>query len=567
MTHIIQNPEEFAETALAGYCDVYSRIVRPVPGGVVRSTHSEKGKVAFVVGGGSGHFPTFSGFVGRGFADAAVAGDIFASPSTRLVYEVCKMADLGGGIIMSFGNYAGDVLNFGFAAERLRAEGIDARIVHVTDDVASAPKDQISRRRGVAGDIPVCKITGAAADRGDSLDEVERLSRLANASTRSFGVAFGGCTLPGAIEPLFEVKTGMMALGLGIHGEPGIEEVPLAPASDLGKLLVERVLADRPDGSSARVAVLLNGLGTTKYEELFVLWTYIKPLLEAAGLTLVSPIVGEYVTSLNMEGCSLTVTWLDEELEPLWLAPCDAAALRVGNLPDATPAAPLPDAIVVDETVPESSEESRKVGELIARGVKALSDALAGAEGELGRIDAQAGDGDHGHGMARGAAAAAAAAAKAASAGAGAATVLGRASDAWADRAGGTSGAIWGLGLRSAALGLSDTAAPSAETVTAAVLASLENVMALGGAKVGDKTLIDAFEPFAKTLSKRVEAGDSLATAWEKAAKAADEAATATAQLLPKLGRARPLAERSKGHRDAGAVSFALVAHVTSKVE
>ncbi len=346
MTTIFDAPEEFASTALAGFASIYNRYVRHVRGGVVRSTKVPQGKVAVVVGGGSGHYPAFAGYVGPGLADAAVAGDVFASPSTAAVARVCRQAHKGGGILLGFGNYAGDVLNFGVAAERLRAEGIDVRIVPVTDDVASAPADMHEKRRGIAGDLVVFKIAGAAAEAGLSLDEVERLSRHANANTVSFGVAFKGCTLPGAPQPLFTVPEGQMALGLGIHGEPGIKEEAILPASGLASLLVEKLLAERPKGTQ-RVGVILNGLGATKYEELFVLWTAIASLLENAGLDVVAPEAGEFVTSLDMQGCSLTLLWLDDELERYWTAACDTpfcvgarrlrSSLRTISLPKRMP--------------------------------------------------------------------------------------------------------------------------------------------------------------------------------------------------------------------------------------
>ena len=560
MTHLVDDPERFAAAALAGFAAVHARLVRPVPGGVLRASATPDGKVALVVGGGSGHYPAFAGYVGPGFADAAVAGDVFASPSTRVVRDVCLRAHRGGGILLGFGNYAGDVLNFGFAAERLRADGIDVRVLAVTDDVASAGRGEEGKRRGVAGDIPVFKIAGAAAEAGHDLDTVERVARRVNDRTRSFGVAFGGCTLPGADKPLFEVAHGQVALGLGIHGEPGIEDRALMPAAALAALLVRRLLDEAPADAGTRVTAVLNGLGSTKQEELFVLWGGVAPALATAGLTVVAPLVGEYVTSLDMEGCSLTLTWLDDELEALWVAPCDTAALVVGSPVTTTPAPALDEAAFQRVTYADATPASREAGRAIASGFERLADALRAAEDELGRLDAQAGDGDHGQGMARGSAAAAAAAREAAEAGAGAASVLGAGADGWADRAGGTSGAIWGLGLRRASAALDDRTAPDAQAIAAAALAALERVTTLGGAKPGDKTLVDALVPFVDALADAIGRGTPPLAAWRLAAEAASEAADATAALLPRLGRARPLAERSRGHRDAGAVSLALAA-------
>lgn len=562
MTKIFDTPEVFAADALSGFCAAYPNHVAPVPHGALRAAPGAAGKVALVVGGGSGHYPAFLGYVGAGLADAAVAGDVFASPSTAWISGVARSADRGGGVILGFGNYAGDVLNFGAAAERLRAEGIETHVLPVTDDVASAPLAERHKRRGVAGDLAVFKIAGAAAEAGLDLQDVMRIATHANASTVSFVISFAGCTLPGKSEPLFHIDAGKVALGLGIHGEPGITERDILPAADMARLLLDPLLAERPDAHSGRVAVVLNGLGATKYEELFVLWHHLTALLSDAGLQVVAPLVGEFVTSLEMAGCSLTLTWLDDELEGYWLAPVDSPALcrsKVAN--GATVAASIaasPDAPAI---VPGTAA-SQQTGACIAGLIDNLAQALAGAEEELGRIDAQAGDGDHGQGMARGSAAARIAAQQAVADKAGAATVLSLAGDAWADRAGGTSGALWGVALRAWGQALSDQESADSAAVAAGARAALDAITRLGGAKPGDKTLVDALVPFVETLTAQVAAGQPLKAAWIAAAASARSAADATAQLTPKLGRARPLSDRSIGHPDAGAISLALCAGV-----
>ena len=565
MTHLVNQSDQFAADAAEGFRDVHSRLVRPVRSGIVRARRGVESKVALVLGGGSGHYPAFAGYVGEGLADAAVSGQVFASPSTRAVCDVARRAHQGKGVVLGFGNYTGDVLNFGLAAERLRSEGIDVRILATTDDVASSPKGSEMKRRGVAGDLAIFKITGAAAEAGKSLDEVETIGRLANARTRSFGVAFGGCTLPGADQPLFTVPEGRVAVGLGIHGEPGIDEVASMTAEEVAGLLVNRLLEEAPENPGMRVGALLNGLGSTAYEELFVLWSSIAKSLRTAGMTIVTPLVGQYVTSLNMEGCSLTLVWLDPVLEPLWLAPCDCAALHIGEGASSVPQSSEEQDDEFESRVwPPASAESYLSGVAIAEVFDRLADAFSKSEVELGRIDARAGDGDHGQGMARGSHAAAAAARSAANQKAGASSVMAAAADAWADAGGGTSGAIWGLGLRAASSMLSDSMAARKEQASAAATHALDKVMQAGGARVGDKTLVDAFAPFAEVLTASIQNGETFCQAWARAAEAADEAAKATASLLPRLGRARPLAARSLGHPDAGATSFAIAAQTVS---
>lgn len=568
MTKIYDQPEAFAATALAGFCEANANRVRPIPNGAHRLSSGNTGKVALVVGGGSGHYPAFLGYVGPGLADAAVAGDVFASPSASAVAGVARAASQGGGVILGFGNYAGDVLNFGVAAARLNDEGIDTRILAVTDDVASASVDEVAKRRGVAGDLLVFKIAGAAAEAGLDIDAVEAVARRANTRTVSFGVAFDGCTLPGQPKPLFSVERGHVALGLGIHGEPGIRSQEIVPAADLAALLLDPLLRERPAGHNGKVAVILNGLGRTKAEELFVLYHHVARLLTQADLAVIEPEVGEFVTSLDMAGCSLSLMWLDDELETLWRAPADTPAFRKGQLTQQSSAPATTPANIeeVTETVKVGSAASRTSASCVVGILEKVAAALTDAEEELGRIDAQAGDGDHGQGMRRGSEAALKEARRVMAAGAGAGTVLAVAGDGWADRAGGTSGAIWGVALRAWGRSLTDEITPTAEMIADGARAALDAVVQLGGAKPGDKTLVDALTPFVEELGAAVASGDPLDVAWSKAATAATDAAVATAQLRPRLGRARPLAERSVGHPDAGAISLALCARTAAAV-
>jgi len=569
VTRITDDPAGFKDDWLAGYTAAYARYVQPVPGasGVMLAGGARGDKVGVVLGGGCGHYPAFAGLVGPGLADGAVVGDIFTSPSAEQAYRVGRHLEGGAGVVFAFGNYAGDTMNFGVARNRLRADGVDARIVLVTDDVASAPAERASTRRGIAGGLFVFKALGAASARGDAIGEVERLGRLANDRTRTFGVAFAGCTFPGATEPLFTVPAGKVELGLGIHGESGVRTVDDMTAEQLAATLVQPLLDERPVGAGRRAAVVLNGLGDTKYEEMFVLYRHVDRLLTDAGVEAVLPEVGEFVTSLDMAGTSLSLCWLDDELAQLWAAPADTPTFKRGNASELPTFAPRPvpaDAIrLPGADVGEASEQSQQAAGTVRSMLSTMLRVVTDNADELGRIDAVAGDGDHGTGMTRGLRAADAAAADARG---GVGAVLGAAGRAWADKAGGTSGVLWGLFLETAGQRLGNTDDPSAGAVADAVAAGLHEMAEIGGARAGDKTLLDALIPFSDTLTERTGAGEPLAQAWTAAAEVATRAARDTADLVPKVGRARPLADKSRGTPDAGATSLAMLAEAVGEL-
>jgi dihydroxyacetone kinase len=562
MTRLFNDPATFTEDMLDGFLDANARYVVGVEGGVVRAATTPPGKVAVVVGGGSGHYPAFCGVVGPGFADGAVVGNIFTSPSAREAASVARAAHGDAGVLLITGNYAGDVMNFGLATRQLCSEGIDARYLVVTDDIASATPEDIGKRRGTAGDFTVFRCASAAAEEGAGIDDVERVARKTNDVTRTLGVAFDGCTLPGADRPLFTVLPGSMDLGLGIHGEPGVSSHTMPTAAGLAALLVDGVLAETPTSATDRVAVILNGLGRTKYEELFVVWKTVAKRLAAAGLTVVQPEVGELVTSLDMAGCSLTVTWLDEELERLWTSPADAPAYRKGQIGPATDTLRecnhAPARTSATATFIEADEPARACGAHIADGIVAIAAQMADAEDELGRIDAVAGDGDHGRGMVRGTEAASTAATSTARRGGGTASVLAAAGEAWAAKAGGTSGVLWGAALCAAGRRLGDRGTPTDVDVADALRAGHDALIELGGARRGDKTMLDVLGPFVDAVESGVVRGMDWRSAWLGSLDVARKSAAATAELHPKIGRARPLAERSLGTPDAGAVSLAM---------
>ena len=334
MTFLVHDPSTFAIAAADGFAAVHSDTVQRVNGGVVCRTRSHKDRVALVIGGGSGHYPAFAGLVGPGLAHGAVLGNIFASPSSHQVENVARIAEQGRGVLLSYGNYAGDVLQFDAAALRLDQAGIPVRTVVVTDDIYSAPVEEKERRRGIAGDLVVFKVAGAAAARGDDLNKVYEMASRANEATRSMGVAFSGCTLPGSDEPLFKVPKGRMAVGLGIHGEPGLDEVAVPTAEGLAELFVSKLLEEVPGGENPRgrrVVVIINGLGAFKLDEMFAVYGEVSKKLNSVGLDVADIKVGEFCTSFEMAGVSMTLFWLDDELERLWLASSQSPEYSVGE--------------------------------------------------------------------------------------------------------------------------------------------------------------------------------------------------------------------------------------------
>ncbi|WP_130834828.1 dihydroxyacetone kinase family protein [[Erwinia] mediterraneensis] len=570
MTWIFNQPSDFKNEMVAGFVSAHKSMVRQVPGGVVRNTQSKPGSVAVVIGGGSGHYPAFAGLVGQGLAHGAAMGNLFASPSAQQICSVARAAHNGGGVLLTFGNYAGDVLHFGLACERLRAEGIPCETLAITDDVSSAPLAEKEKRRGVAGDLVVFKIAAAAAERGDSLAEVLAIARRANEHTRTLGLAFGGCTLPGAQDPLFTVPEGKIGFGLGIHGEPGIHELPLTTSEALARLLTDGLLQERPQATGAskgaRLGVIINGLGAVKYEELFVFWHNVEALLSAADVVVADVQIGEFVTSFNMAGMSMTFVWFDDELESLWLAPAVTPAFTRGSV-----LAQLPlDAVQLEQNsvvpVPQGSPASQQAAARVMKMIDAIAQTVINNADELGRIDAIAGDGDHGIGMTRGVTAARQAAQAALAQGGGVGTLLQMAADGWSDEGGGTSGAIWGVILNTLGTALGNSATPDAVAVAAAIEQANDGVMHFGKARPGDKTLVDVLLPFSQALRAAADAGLSLSAAWQQAARVARQSADSTAQLLPKIGRARPLAERSLGTPDAGALSLAMIITAVAEV-
>jgi len=322
---LINDPFDAVDEMVEGFVAAHGDLVRLAGERVVARRTAGNAKVGLVIGGGSGHEPAFVGYVGLGLADAAAVGNVFAAPSPDVCLEAIRAASTGRGVLLAYGNYAGDVMNFGIAAERAASEGIETATVLVTDDVASASTDEIDRRRGIAGDVIVFKCAGAMAERGATLDEVARVARAANAATRSMGVALAPCEVPGAGRLSFELPDDEVEIGLGVHGEPGVRRGPLMTADETGSVLVEAILADGSLPPGSEVALLVNGLGATAHLDLYILYRAARRALERRGVSVTRSFVGEYVTSLEMAGASVSTTRLDPELRELLDAPARAA--------------------------------------------------------------------------------------------------------------------------------------------------------------------------------------------------------------------------------------------------
>ncbi len=322
--------DEMLEGVIAAHGDILRR-AEQAPRAVIARDGPRPGKVGIVIGGGSGHEPTFLGFVGKGLADAAAVGNVFASPPPQPAIDAALAVDGGAGVLFLYGNYAGDVMNFDMAAEMLELEGVEARTVLTTDDIASAPPDRREQRRGVAGNVFIFKAAGAAADLMLPLDKVERVARHANARTYTIGVALAPCSLPQTRRPNFEIAPGEMEIGMGIHGEPGVRRGPLQSADAVADEMMDAILAEMDAPAGDRVAILVNSLGSTPLMELYILNRRVSQRLKEAGLATHRTLVGPLCTSLEMAGASVTVMHLDDELQRLIDHPCQCAMFAAGQ--------------------------------------------------------------------------------------------------------------------------------------------------------------------------------------------------------------------------------------------
>lgn len=331
MNRVINHPDMVVEDMLKGILHAHPElVVSPDNPRVVKHRSAPRaGKVGIVTGGGSGHEPAFIGYVGEHLIDAVAVGEIFSSPSAKNFFDAMKAADGGAGVACLYGNYAGDNMNVKMALKLAERAGMVVKTVVANDDVASAPKGDEARRRGVAGEILMWKIAAARAAQGASLDEVIAVAQKTINRTRSIGIGLSACTIPAVGKANFAIADGQMEVGIGHHGEPGVSVTDVMPAEQMARTMVEAILADLPVHTGDRVAVLISGLGATTLMEQYILYAGVQAVLEERGLNVAVPLVGNLFTSLEMMGVTLTILLLDDELEQGLRHPCSSIGIKV----------------------------------------------------------------------------------------------------------------------------------------------------------------------------------------------------------------------------------------------
>ena len=569
MQRFINNPDDLVDETVAGFVKAHRDLVRVDPENprvIVSQAAPVSGKVGIVTGGGSGHEPAFIGYTGRNMVDAVAVGELFSSPTAKSFADAMRAADGGAGVAVLYGNYAGDNMNVKMAAAMVEKDGIEVATVVANDDVCSAPLSEREKRRGVAGEIFMWKIAGAVAAKGGSLKEVQAAAQKAIDSVRSVGVGLGPCTLPAVGHPNFQIEAGTMEVGIGHHGEPGTRVEPLKQANAVAADMVKIVMDDHDLPEGSEVAVLVSGLGATPVNELYVLYDRMEQEIEARGAKVYRAYVGNYFTSLEMIGATLSVMVLDDEMKAL--LDMEAAAPGFSQTGDAAPelhrAAAVKTSATVREEVTERETAMPRAAETISgpsvknAGNAAIIEEVAAVIVEnkawLSEIDGKIGDGDHGINMAKGFGRAAERIAAADMTIDAAMNVL---SDVLMSEIGGSMGPLYGLMFQEMAASIEGRTAIDADAFSAMLNAGLAGVRSTGSAKVGDKTLIDTLVPAVEAFDAAKAEGFS--PALSKMAEAAEKGRDSTVDLVARIGRASRLGERSRGVLDAGATSCCMI--------
>jgi dihydroxyacetone kinase len=554
----MNRPEDVVEEMLQGLVLLHPGSAR-LPGhkALIRADaqRARDHQVAVLSGGGSGHEPAHAGYIGAGMLSAAIAGEVFTSPSSDTVYAAIKAVAGKPGALLVVKNYTGDRLNFGLAAEMARAEGIPVEMIIVDDDVALKGTAHATGARGLAGTVFIHKLLGAAAAEGSTLAALAATGKAAIAALATMGVSFSAGTSPAVGRPSFELGDTEMELGLGIHGEPGVQRTQLQPADQLTETLLTEILRQGNFGDQKRVALMVNNLGATTEMELAIVARHAVSFLASKGVTVERIYAGTFLSSLDMAGISLSVLGVNEErlrlLDATTAAPAWPNAMKQ---PPGKAVAPVPPEVVAEATSGGGARTG--AGMKTRQAIQAACLALLAAESELTEMDRVTGDGDLGVSMAR--AARAVQEAVVSYPLDHAAATLKALGHTLRRELGGSSGPLYGvLFLRSGAV-LESTRETGPANWAEALDQGCRAISELGGAKPGDRTMLDALDPFIKTLRKNILEGAPPASAVRAAVEAAERGAEATSQMKPRLGRSSYLGDRVLGHPDPGAKAIAL---------
>ncbi|ETT67647.1 hypothetical protein BSK66_21790 [Paenibacillus odorifer] len=577
MKKIINKPETLVREMCNGLVLAHPELDFDPKFKVISKKEINQDKVTLISGGGSGHEPAHAGFVGTGMLDAAVCGDVFASPSQIQVYQAIRRTASTKGSLLIIKNYSGDIMNFKNAAHLATEDGIEVDYVKVDDDIAVEDSLYTVGRRGVAGTVLVHKVAGAAAEAGLSLAEVKEAAQHAIDHVRSIGFAYTSCTVPAKGTPTFHIEENEMEYGVGIHGEPGIRREKIVPADELAQRMVTSLLDNfqMNDQKQEEVAVLINGFGGTPLQELYLLNNSVIRELTAKNKQVFKVFVGNYMTSIDMAGASVTIMKLDETLKKWLSAPCDTPALSIKG-----PFEPVNYTEVIQEEKADSNVSFKNNTDAAAAVIKnnrftlqnivylldQMSQVIIENEVPFCELDSHAGDGDFGMSVAKGF--------KQLKVEwedilAHHLTNIGEFLDACSmvimEYCGGASGPIWGSGFRAASKNVQQKEELTIQEFADMMQAVVKGIQETGersfgrGAVVGDKTLIDALVPFADAWTQSAEQGDDIKVAASKAAEAAVQGSKNTIEIVARMGRAGTVGERSIGYPDAGAHALGVI--------
>lgn len=575
MNRVINHPDLVVEDMLKGWLLAHQDTLSPTdnPRVIKRKASPQTGKVGIVTGGGSGHEPAFLGYVGDGMVDAVAIGEIFSSPTAKSFLDAMRAADGGAGVACLYGNYAGDNMNVKMAIEMAARESIEVKTVVANDDVPSAPKGDEAKRRGVAGEILMWKVGAAKADAGGSLDEVIAVAQKAINATRSIGIGLSACVIPAVGKANFSIEPGTMEVGIGHHGEPGINVQKTVSAAEMADQMLSALLPDLPFVKGDRIAVLISGLGATPLMEQYILYGEIAKRLQDKGIDISFKLIGNLFTSLEMMGVTLTLMKLDDELLACLNHPCQSVGVNIGGARLAQTEFKSVQAQKTASIGPRSTQQNslrtlsgptvdlNNCGDIVRR----MIEIIVANRQYLSEIDGLIGDGDHGINMAKGFNGCGFRLDSLGSKALHLPTAFTQLSEALMDDIGGSMGPLYGNFF----YGFVDTLAPYSRMDAAlfgeALSHAVQRVQAMGNATVGDKTLMDTLLPALDAYNEQINSGATFHQALQAMERAAEKGKDSTFNLQARIGRSARLGARSIGVLDAGATSCFLILNAMSQ--